>query len=213
MNEKLKSILYKSDLTKDEIVYLLSLSDNEDIAQLYKRSNEVRKEFCGDDVHLRGIIEFSNYCEQDCLYCGLRISNDSLPRYRMTKEEILTTVIHIVKAKIKTIVLQSGEDSSYTKEFIVDVIKSIKEKYDVAITLSLGERSFEDYDAWKKAGADRYLLKHETANKKLYSAIHNKQSLDERINCLLYTSDAADERSSVDLGGRRIIKKKNTAPH
>ena len=201
MNEKFKSILYKSDLTKDEVIYLFSLSDKDEIAQLYKRSDEVRKEFCGDDVHLRGIIEFSNYCEQDCLYCGLRISNDSLPRYRMTKEEILTTVIHIVKAKIKTIVLQSGEDSSYTKEFIVDVIKSIKEKYDVAITLSLGERSFEDYDAWKKAGADRYLLKHETANKKLYSAIHNKQSLDERIKHLEYLKSIGFQAGSGNIIG------------
>ncbi|MDP2363193.1 MAG: [FeFe] hydrogenase H-cluster radical SAM maturase HydE, partial [Ignavibacteria bacterium] len=147
-NYSIKSILNKSNFTKDEIVYLLSLSDKEEIAQLFQRADEVRKEFCGDDVHLRGIIEFSNYCEQDCLYCGLRISNNALPRYRMTKEEILTTVGHIVNAKIKTIVLQSGEDSFFTKEFITEVIKSIKAKYDVAITLSLGERSFEDYTEW-----------------------------------------------------------------
>ena len=201
MNQNLNYILNKEDLTKDEIVFLLSLSDKDEIAQLYKHADEVRKKYCGDDVHFRGIIEFSNYCEQDCLYCGLRISNDSLPRYRMTKEEILTTADHIVKAKIKTIVLQSGEDSSYTKEFIADVIKSIKEKHDVAITLSLGERSFEDYDAWRKAGADRYLLKHETANKRLYSAIHNKQSLDERVKHLEYLRSIGFQAGSGNIIG------------
>jgi biotin synthase len=200
-NEKLKSILDQQELSKDEIVYLLSLSDKEEIAQLYHRADEVRKEFCGDDVHLRGIIEFSNYCEQDCLYCGLRLSNDVLPRYRMSREEILTTVDYIVKAKIKTIVLQSGEDSEYTKEFITDVIKSIKEKYDVAITLSLGERSFADYDAWRKAGADRYLLKHETANKRLYSAVHNKQNLDDRIKHLYYLKSIGFQAGSGNIIG------------
>lgn len=199
--ENLKSILYKLNLTKDEIVYLLSLSDKEEIAQLYLRADEVRKKYCGDDIHLRGIIEFSNYCEQDCLYCGLRISNDALPRYRMTKEEILTTVDYIVKAKIKTIVLQSGEDFFFTKEFMTDIIKSIKEKYDVAITLSLGERSFEDYDAWKKAGADRYLLKHETANNKLYAAIHNKQNLHERIKHLEFLKTAGFQIGSGNIIG------------
>ena len=96
INDRLKSILYKSDLTKDEIVYLLSLSSKEEIAQLYSRADEVRKEFCGDDVHLRGIIEFSNYCEQDCLYCGLRNGNDNLDRYRMSGVEILETAQKIL---------------------------------------------------------------------------------------------------------------------
>lgn len=201
ITDKTKSILAKEDITKDEIVYLLSLSAKDELAALYKRSDEVRQKYCGDDVHLRGIIEFSNYCEQDCLYCGLRISNEALTRYRMTKEEILTTADYIVKAKIKTIVLQSGEDSSYTKEYIADVIKSIKEKYDVAITLSLGERSFEDYDAWKEAGADRYLLKHETANKRLYSAIHNRQSLDERVGHLEYLRSIGFQAGSGNIIG------------
>lgn len=200
-NTKLKSILYKSNLTKDDIVYLLSLSVKEEIAQLYLRADEVRKQFCGDDVHLRGIIEFSNNCKQDCLYCGLRISNNKLDRYRMTGTEIIDTAEKISSAGIKTIVLQSGEDSFFTKELITDVIKGIKEKYDVAITLSLGERSFEDYDAWKKAGADRYLLKHETANERLYSAIHQKQSLQERLTHLKYLKQAGFQAGSGNLVG------------
>lgn len=201
MNEKLKSILYKSDLTKDEIVYLLSLSDKDEIAQLYKRSDEVRKEFCGDDVHLRGIIEFSNYCEQDCLYCGLRNSNDNLDRYRMTGTEILDTAKRISKAGIKTIVLQSGEDHFYSKEAITNLILSIKQNSDVAITLSLGERGRDEYDEWLRAGADRYLLKHETANERLYSAIHQKQSLQERLAHLKYLKQIGFQAGSGNLIG------------
>ena len=201
MNEKLKSILYKSDLTKDEIVYLLSLSDKDEIAQLHKRSDEVRKEFCGDDVHLRGIIEFSNYCEQDCLYCGLRNSNDNLDRYRMTGTEILDTAKRISKAGIKTIVLQSGEDHFYSKEAITNLILSIKQNSDVAITLSLGERGRDEYDEWLRAGADRYLLKHETANERLYSAIHQKQSLQERLAHLKYLKQIGFQAGSGNLIG------------
>lgn len=200
-NSKLNSVLYNNEFTKDEVVYLLSLTDESEIQNLYSRADEVRKEFCGNDVHLRGIIEFSNYCEQDCLYCGLRISNDALPRYRMTKDEILATVDHIHNAKILTVVLQSGEDFSYTKEFITDLIREIKLKYGLAITLSLGERSFDEYLEWKNAGADRYLLKHETANKKLYSAIHNKQSLDERIKHLEYLKSIGFQAGSGNIIG------------
>jgi len=197
----LVEILYKEDLTREEIVFLLSLNSKEEVLKLYRRADEVRKEYCGDEVHLRGIIEFSNYCEQDCLYCGLRISNDALPRYRMTREEILRTVDYIVKADIKTIVLQSGEDFFFTTEFITNVIIRIKEKYDVAITLSLGERGFEEYSEWRNTGADRYLLKHETANKRLYSAIHNRQNLNERIKHLKFLKSIGFQTGSGDIIG------------
>ena len=199
--ENLKSILCKPNLTKDEIVYLLSLSDTEEIARLYLRADEVRKEFCGNDVHLRGIIEFSNYCEQDCLYCGLRNGNDNLDRYRMTGVEILETAKKISSAGIKTIVLQSGEDNFYTKDSITNLILSIKENSDVAITLSIGERGRDEYDEWRRAGADRYLLKHETANERLYSAIHNKQSLQERLAHLKYLKQIGFQAGSGNLIG------------
>ncbi len=200
-NEKLKSVLNKQNHSRDEIVYLLSFSNREEIAQLYKRADEVRKEFCGDDVHLRGIIEFSNYCEQDCLYCGLRNGNDNLDRYRMTGVEILETAQKISLAGIKTIVLQSGEDHFYTKESITSLILSIKENAEVAITLSLGERGRDEYDEWRRAGADRYLLKHETANERLYSAIHQKQSLQERLAHLKYLKQIGFQAGSGNLIG------------
>lgn len=199
--EKLKTNLYKKDLTRDEIISLLSKSSKEEIKQIYCRADEIRKEYCGDVVHLRGIIEFSNYCEQDCLYCGLRNSNDKLDRYRMTGVEILETARRISEAGIKTIILQSGEDNFYTKEAITNLILSIKENSDVAITLSLGERGRDEYDEWRRAGADRYLLKHETANDRIYTAIHNKQSLQERLTHLKYLKQIGFQAGSGNIIG------------
>jgi len=194
-------ILSKNELSKDEIVFLLSLSDDEDIKALFNRADEIRKQFCGDEIHLRGIIEFSNYCEQDCVYCGLRKSNLTLERYRISIDEIINTARKIYSAGIKTVVLQSGEDFHYTKDDITKIIRAIKESCDVAITLSLGERSFDEYDEWKIAGADRYLLKHETANPKLYSALHSKQKLEERITHLRYLKSIGFQAGSGNIIG------------
>jgi len=119
----------------------------------------------------------------------------------MTSKEIIKTVDCIVEANIRTIVLQSGEDFSYTKEYISDIISNIKEKYDVAITLSLGERSFEEYIDWRNAGADRYLLKHEIANPRLYSAFHNKQKLGDRIHHLQLLKAAGYQVGSGNIIG------------
>ncbi|MGB5531049.1 MAG: [FeFe] hydrogenase H-cluster radical SAM maturase HydE [Ignavibacteriaceae bacterium] len=183
----LNQILNKEELSREEIFFLLSLKDNKDIEKLYSRADEIRKEYCGDEVHLRGIIEFSNYCDQNCLYCGLQKSNKNIHRYRMTKDEIISTAAKITQAGIKTVVLQSGEDHFYSKSLVTDIILSIKEKFDPAITLSIGERGKDEYEEWKNAGADRYLLKHETANEHLYSTYHQHEKLKSRlahIQCL-----------------------------
>jgi len=200
-NTKLKSILYKSNLTKDEILYLLSLTEEEEIAQLYNHADEIRKKYCGDDVHLRGIIEFSNYCDQDCLYCGLRRSNKKLERYRMTKDEIISTAGMITQAGLKTVILQSGEDHFYSKSLVSDIIQSIKEKFDPAITLSIGERGRDEYDEWKKAGADRYLLKHETANEHLYSTYHQQEKLKSRLAHIKYLKKIGFQTGSGNIIG------------
>ncbi|MCL6493753.1 MAG: [FeFe] hydrogenase H-cluster radical SAM maturase HydE [Ignavibacterium sp.] len=197
----LNYILNKDELSKDEMIFLLSLSDDKDIKALFNRADEIRKQFCGDEIHLRGIIEFSNYCEQDCVYCGLRKSNLTLDRYRISIDEIINTARKIYSAGIKTVVLQSGEDFHYTKDDITKIIRAIKENCDVAITLSLGERSFDEYDEWKIAGADRYLLKHETANPKLYSALHSKQKLEERITHLRYLKSIGFQAGSGNIIG------------
>ena len=197
----LSELLNKDELTKEEIIFLLSLKNEIEIVKLYCRADEVRKEFCGDDVHLRGIIEFSNYCEQNCPYCGLRISNKKLQRYRMSKVEILAAAEQINYEKIKTIVLQSGEDFWYDSKFISDLIKEIKSRFDVAITLSLGERKFSEYNEWRNAGADRYLLKHETANPRIYSKIHFKQKLNERLDHLLHLKSIGFQIGSGNIIG------------
>jgi biotin synthase len=194
-------ILDKEKLDKDDIISLLQVEDRNEIILLYQKADEVRKEYCGDEVHLRGIIEFSNYCEQDCLYCGLRKSNYSLTRYRMSKDEILNTAGMIYQNGIRTIVLQSGEDFDCTAEDIEDIIKSIKDEFDIAITLSLGERSFSEYKMWRKAGADRYLLKHETANPRLYSIYHSKQRLQDRLDHLIYLKSLGYQIGSGNLVG------------
>ncbi len=201
LSPNLESLLTRDNLKKEDIVFLLSLEDPLEVKLLYRKADEIRKEYCGDEVHLRGIIEFSNNCEQDCLYCGLRISNLSLDRYRMSSDEILATAEHIYKAGMKTIVLQSGEDFEYNRSLITELIKSIKNKLDVAITLSLGERDFGDYDEWKKAGADRYLLKHETANPELYEKFHQKQPLEERVQHLRYLKSIGFQTGSGNMIG------------
>ena len=198
---QLSEILYKENLTKEEIVFLLSLEDKIDIVDLYLRADEVRKQYCGDEVHLRGIIEFSNNCEQDCLYCGLRKSNANLERYRMNKEEIVDTAKTIYSFGIKTIVLQSGEDSYYSGEYVRDIISAVRNELDIAITLSLGERDFKDYETWREAGADRYLLKHETANPELYATYHFEQALEERVTHLRFLKSIGFQIGSGNLIG------------
>jgi len=124
----LDQILNKNTLTKEEIVLLLNLTDQNDQQKLFDRADEVRAFYCGDEIHLRGIIEFSNHCDQNCIYCGLRAGNSNLSRYRMNSEEIIETARAISNQGIYTIVLQSGEDRFYDTDLIAYIIYSIKQK-------------------------------------------------------------------------------------
>lgn len=173
-------IKLNSDLSKGDIVSLLALDD---FSSVYEAANQVRAENVGDTVHLRAIIEFSNICKRQCTYCGLNRENKELPRFRMTHEEIVDTARQAVEAGYRTIVLQSGEDPWFTPEKLGDIIKDIK-ALDVAVTVSCGEMSEEDYSYLKAKGADRYLLKHETADPELYSSLHPCGTLENRTNCL-----------------------------
>ncbi len=171
-------------MDKKEILYWLQEKDKNKLTELWERADFVRKQFVGEEVHLRGLIEISNYCKKDCLYCGIQISNIKLTRYRMTEDEVINCVKFAKGNGYGTIVLQSGEDPYFTKEKIVDLIKKIKKIADVAITLSLGERDEESLRLWKSAGADRYLLRFETSNKELFTRIHSSKqakSLEYRI--------------------------------
>ncbi len=201
LSQNINLILGKENLTKEDIVFLLSLKDPLEVDLLFKKADEVRKEYCGDEVHLRGIIEFSNYCDQHCLYCGLRLHNSELERYRMTKEEIINAARFIYESGIRTIVLQSGEDKKFECEDIEEIIIAIKKDLDVAITLSIGEREFYEYKRWKDAGADRYLLKHETVNPKLYSVYHRGDELDERIEHIKFLKSIGFQVGSGNIMG------------
>lgn len=169
-------------MDKKEILHYLKTSSKD--KTLFRRADKIRKKYCGDEVHIRGIIEFSNYCCRSCLYCGLRKENKKLKRYRMNEDEIVELSLQIASCGVETIVLQSGDDFCYTCSMICNIIQRIKKEADVAITLSIGERPLDDYRTFRDAGADRYLLKHETANEKLYKRLHPGQSLKERLKIL-----------------------------
>lgn len=172
-------------LTKDEIVILLNHLKITDHARLFELALKTKERFYGKKVYLRGLIEFSNICRQDCLYCGIRASNAKVKRYRLTQEEILTCCDKGYDLGYRTFVLQSGEDLWYTEENLEALIRSLKEKYpDVAITLSIGERASEVYKTLYDAGADRFLMRHETASKELYTKLHPTQSFENRRACL-----------------------------
>ncbi|MDD5347938.1 MAG: [FeFe] hydrogenase H-cluster radical SAM maturase HydE, partial [Candidatus Omnitrophica bacterium] len=147
----------------------------------------VRRSSCGNEVLLRGIIEFSNHCVRNCLYCGLRRDNKKLSRFRMAPVEIRMTAERIVRSGITTVILQSGDDPGFKTEALCRLIQELKRRFPgLAITLSVGERPLADYKKFKEAGADRYLLKHEAANPKLYARLHPGQTLTKRMRILRY---------------------------
>ncbi len=167
--------------TRKEIIDILKDDSQNDY--LFSLADKVRHDNVGDEVHLRGLIEFSNICKSSCKYCGLRSANSEISRYRIPKDEIIKIAQHAVDMGYKTIVLQSGEDAYYTTEMMVEIIKGIK-NLDTALTLSIGERSFEDYKAFKDAGADRYLIRIETTDRELYKQMHPNMDFDNRLRCL-----------------------------
>lgn len=165
---------------KQEIINALALSD---FTPVYEKANQLTQERFGEVVNIRAILEFSNHCRRQCAYCGLNRNNTDLPRYRMMPQEMIETAQHAADAGYKTLVMQSGEDPYFTPKLLGDIVKEIK-KTGMAITLSCGERPAEDYHYWKACGADRYLLKHETADEALYQSLHPCGTLKSRINCL-----------------------------
>lgn len=161
--------------------------DSEETARfLTERADAVKRRVFSNKVYIRGLIEFTNYCKNNCLYCGIRRENQNAQRYRLNKEEILDSCAQGYSLGFRTFVLQGGEDSYFTDERMADIISSIKSEYpDCAVTLSLGERSRESYEIMFRAGADRYLLRHETADAGHYGRLHPPElSLENRKKCL-----------------------------
>ncbi|MDD2702726.1 MAG: [FeFe] hydrogenase H-cluster radical SAM maturase HydE [Candidatus Omnitrophica bacterium] len=172
-------------LSRQEISGILRNKDKGKARSLFAEADRLRRQYTGDDVHLRGIIEFSNHCRQDCLYCGLRRSNKNLIRYRMPPKEILSVSKSARRADIRTVVLQSGEDPQYNIGEFCGLIGKIK-KLDVAVTVCIGECSYADYRRLKEAGADRYLLKFETSDAVLYKKFRPGNTLSRRLECLAW---------------------------
>lgn len=175
-----------SALSKDAFITLLSACNAETSDYLFSKASAVRRQVYGDDIYVRGLIEISNLCKNDCYYCGIRKSNKNAERYRLTKAQILECCQNGYSLGFRTFVIQGGEDDYFNDERMVDIIRSIKEAYpDCALTLSLGEKSKETYKAYFDAGADRYLLRHETANNAHYEKLHPEgMSLGNRKQCL-----------------------------
>ncbi len=166
---------------------LVACAEDPEAAELLtQEAVRIRKKHYGDKVYIRGLIEFTNYCRNDCGYCGIRRGNLHARRYRLTKEEILECCARGYELGFRTFVLQGGEDRWFTDERMADIIRSIRASYPgCAITLSIGERSYESYRLLKEAGADRYLLRHETADEEHYGKLHpSEMSLAVRKMCL-----------------------------
>ena len=173
-------------LTVEEYERLIESRSPETARILAEKAVKARKEIYGNSVYIRGLVEVGNICKNDCIYCGIRRSNKNCSRYRLSEQEIYSFCEEGYNLGFRTFVLQGGEDNFYTDEKLCRIISYIKSCFpDCAVTLSIGEKAYEQYKAYFDAGADRYLLRHETANNKHYEKLHPKElSLDNRKKCL-----------------------------
>lgn len=204
LSDKIDKLLLKAEigtnLTREDMITLLR-APADCSRDIFAAADRVRKQQMGDEIFLRGIIEFSNYCERNCLYCGLRKSNSNLNRYRMSEDEIITTAKQIKKTGIPTVVLQSGEDSFYSQETLCRLIERITMETGLVITLSIGERNLDDYNAFQLSGANRYLLKHETASLELYKYLRPGCALENRMQCLRRLKQLGFETGTGNMVG------------
>ena len=182
----LSKIEQEQMISREELEELLTTTDQELIEELYRRARATAGKYYGKEIYLRGLIEFTNYCKNNCYYCGIRCGNEKAQRYRLTMDQILSCCESGWELGFRTFVLQGGEDPYYTDERICTIIKEIKKRYpDCAVTLSIGEKERASYQAYFDAGADRYLLRHETADEVHYQKLHPSQmSLAHRKQCL-----------------------------
>lgn len=178
LSNLLKAIEAGKPINKEDVILMLKCNDEQHA--LFAAATRIRKKHIGDRVYLRGIIEFSNHCQQHCHYCGLRADNQKVKRYRLNKAIIIKTAQEAIQAGYGTLVLQSGEDTAFEKESIAEITAAIKHM-GAAVTLSCGEQKKEVYQLWREAGADRYLMKQESSHANLYAQLHPGKTRDERL--------------------------------
>lgn len=192
------SIDRRTVLDRDAILGHLTCQDP---SGLFAAADRVRTQEHGDGVMIRGLLEISNHCNEQCLYCGLRAGNTSLQRFRMTREQIVTEAIAAARSGLETIILQAGEDWRFGPEVVAGIVAEIRKACDATITLSLGEFHRGAYALWRAAGADRYLLKFETSNQTLYSRLRPGRELRDRIACLATLKDLGYQVGSGNMVG------------
>ncbi len=183
-NDIVKILKTEHNLSDDSFKTLLTTDEYDEV--LMYEADKLRRSIYSDEVYIRGLIEFTNYCKNNCYYCGIRASNKNVSRYRLTKDEILTCCKMGHKLGFKTFVLQGGEDPYFTDDIICDIVENIKKEFsDCAVTLSIGEKPYESYKRYRKSGVDRYLLRHETADVCHYSKLHpDTMNFENRKRCL-----------------------------
>lgn len=186
VKELIKKLNNNKSLSLSEYKHILDNYTKDDAEFAQRLAVDIRKSIYNNTIFIRGLIEISNFCKNGCYYCGINRDNKTCSRYRLTKDEILLCCENGYNLGFRTFVMQGGEDNHFTDEVICDIVREIKERYpDCAITLSLGEKSYNSYKALYDAGADRYLLRHETADSEHYSILHpDDLSLENRLECL-----------------------------
>lgn len=207
MGERAKGNGHGKKGSSREALLTLLLSEGRERERLYAEADRVRHVHVGEEIYIRGIVEFSNVCSNDCLYCGIRASNDAVNRYVMSPEEILATAKTMEPLGQTTVVLQSGETPGLTDFEIGNLVRRIKAETGLAVTLSVGNRSREVYRFWKECGMDRYLIRFETSDRDLFARLHPDCSFDERIECLHILGDLGVQVGSgfmIGLPGETI---------
>ncbi|MFH1732236.1 MAG: [FeFe] hydrogenase H-cluster radical SAM maturase HydE [Planctomycetota bacterium] len=185
-------------MTRSQVIEMLNTKP---AGALLVRADRARAATCGESVHLRGIIEYSNHCGRRCAYCGINADNRSLQRYRLTMAQVRTIAAEAVGRGVRTIVLQAGEDPAFTADKIAAIVETVKLLGDVAVTLSCGEFHRDAYRRMRDAGADRYLIKFETSNEALYERLHPDSRLDDRLCCIRDLADLGFQTGSGSLVG------------
>lgn len=186
-------------MRKEDII--AALSPDTDPTPLFALADQVRREYAGEGVHLRGLIEFSNHCRRRCYYCGIRAGNNKVRRYRLTEDQVLDCARTAVKLNYKTIVMQSGEDPHWGPKELAPLVEKVKKETNLAITLSVGEHSKEDYRALRAAGADRFLLRFETSDRRLFGMLKPDSDYDQRFRCLAWLKEAGFQVGSGVMAG------------